>query len=130
MADIEIVKEWLDKADEDFNFADANLREESTFYAQICFHFQQSAEKYLKAFIVARDLEFEKTHNLIYLLKICARQEAVLSNLSDECEFLNAFYIEARYPVHWPISHTREKASQAREAASRVAKAIKDTLLK
>jgi ribosome-associated protein YbcJ (S4-like RNA binding protein) len=52
MADPSIVREWLDKADEDFRFAEANLREGSEFYAQICFHFQQAAEKYLKAFII------------------------------------------------------------------------------
>ena len=38
-----------DKADDDFNFATANLREGSEFFSQICFHFQQTAEKYLKA---------------------------------------------------------------------------------
>ncbi len=49
MADLKIVNEWLSKADEDFHFAVANLKEGSNFYAQICFHFQQAAEKYLKA---------------------------------------------------------------------------------
>lgn len=49
MADPAVVREWLHKADEDFRFAEANLREESEFYAQLCFHFQQAAEKYLKA---------------------------------------------------------------------------------
>ena len=78
MADPKIVNEWLDKADEDFNFAEANLHEESTFYAQICFHFHQAAEKYFKAFIVAYDLEFEKIHNLITLVKICSKREPIL----------------------------------------------------
>ncbi len=66
MADPKLVHEWLNKADEDFNFADANLKNGSTFYAQICFHFHQAAEKYLKAFIVAYDLELEKTHNPVH----------------------------------------------------------------
>lgn len=43
MADPAIVKEWLEKADEDFLFAETNLRGGSGFYAQICFHFQQAA---------------------------------------------------------------------------------------
>jgi len=29
MADPKIIQEWLSKADDDFNFADANLKEES-----------------------------------------------------------------------------------------------------
>jgi len=100
MADPKVVKEWLDKADEDFNFARINLEEDNKFYSQICFHFQQAAEKYLKAFIVAYDLEFEKMHNLIILLKICGKKESSLLSLKDKCELLNTAYIDTRYPVH------------------------------
>jgi HEPN domain-containing protein len=61
MAEPRLIDEWLKKAEEDYQFA-ASVREDSTFYAQICFHFHQAAEKYLKAFIVARDLDFQKIH--------------------------------------------------------------------
>jgi len=71
MVDDEIVKEWIEKADEDFEFALVNFREEKPFFAQICFHFQQAAEKYLKAYIISRDLEFRMIHELPMLLKIC-----------------------------------------------------------
>ena len=54
MADPKIVMEWLKKADEDYGFA-LSVVEDSTFYAQICFHFHQAAEKYLKAYIIAND---------------------------------------------------------------------------
>lgn len=97
MVDFRIIKEWLYKSNEDFGFADANLREDSTFYALICFHFHQAAEKYLKAFIIANNLEFEKTHNLIALLKSSGKIEPALSPLLEECEFLN--YILYRYPL-------------------------------
>jgi len=55
MAEPQIIREWLKKADEDFDFADSVL-EDTTFYAQICFHFHQAAEKYLKAFVCLRTL--------------------------------------------------------------------------
>ena len=58
MVDIEIVREWIEKAEEDFEFAKMNLEERKPFCAQICFHFQQSAEKYLKAYVVSHELEF------------------------------------------------------------------------
>jgi HEPN domain-containing protein len=48
MADPSVINEWLKKADEDFGFA-VSVIEDSTFYAQICFHFHQAAEKYLKS---------------------------------------------------------------------------------
>ena len=45
MVDIEIIRDWVKKADEDFQFAVLNLKEQNPFYAQICFHFHQAAEK-------------------------------------------------------------------------------------
>ncbi len=64
MADHQIIVEWMKKADEDFEFA-ASIIDDSSFYAQICFHFHQAAEKYLKSFIIAHGLEFRKIHDLI-----------------------------------------------------------------
>ncbi len=75
MADRRIVEEWINKADDDFNFASVNLDKENRFYGQICFHFHQAAEKYFKAFIIAYDLEFEKVHDLVRLQKLCAQKE-------------------------------------------------------
>lgn len=110
MADPKVVREWLIKADEDFDFARINLEEGTNFYAQICFHFQQASEKYLKSYIIAFDLEFEKMHNLMNLLKICVKKEPYLLSLMDKCELLNTAYIDTRYPVHWPTEYTKEKA--------------------
>jgi len=104
MADIEIISDWLRRADEDFQFAVVNLKEQKSFYAQICFHFQQAAEKYLKAYVVANELEFIKIHDLPLLLKICSSKDSSLDILRDACEYLNAFYVETRYPVHWPTN--------------------------
>ncbi len=130
MVDPRVVNEWLDKANEDFDFADANLREESTFYAQICFHFHQAAEKYLKTFIIANDLEFEKIHNLITLLKSSSKIESSLSSLLEACEFLNTSYIDTRYPVYWPTNYTKEKALKAKESAKKIGETIKELLKK
>lgn len=130
MANPKIVREWLCKADEDFNFARLNLEEGNNFYAQICFHFQQAVEKYLKSFIVAHDLEFEKMHNLIILLKICAKKEPSLISLMDKCELLNTAYIETRYPVHWPTDYTRDKALKMQEAAVNISQTIKEWLVR
>lgn len=128
MVDLKIVQEWLDKADEDFNFAVASLEDELEFFPQICFHFQQAAEKYLKAFIVAHELEFKKLHSLRALLKICFEYEKGLSSLKDACETLDEFYIETRYPVHWPTKFTKSDAVEAKKAAKVIGQKIKETL--
>ena len=100
MVDIDIVRECLAKADEDFGFASVNLKEGKTFFAQICFHFQQAAEKYLKAFIIAHELTFRKIHDLLLLLQICLSKDSSFERLREDCEFLNTFYVDTRYPVH------------------------------
>jgi HEPN domain-containing protein len=127
MVEPKLIQEWLEKADEDLNFA-ASIVEDSTFYAQICFHFQQAAEKYLKALIVADDLEFQKIHDLVTILKICLGRRPALAGLMSDCKLLNRFYTDTRYPVHWPTDYTKDKAIQAQAAAERIRDAIKACL--
>ncbi len=91
MVDRHIIEEWLRKADEDFGFASSVIHD-TTYFAQICFHYQQSAEKYLKAFIVAYELDFKKIHDLIILLDTCRLKDSKLSEIEEECNFLNRFY--------------------------------------
>lgn len=129
MVDTSLVTEWLAKADEDLEFGRVNLEERKNFFAQICFHFQQAAEKYLKAFIVAKEIEFKKIHDLGLLLKMAARVDTSLEELKEDCEYLGAFYIEARYPVHWPTNFTRDEADKAYKAALRIQKVIKERLI-
>src|SRR4030066_432903 len=128
MADPKVVREWLAKAGEDLDFAKINLEEDNKFYSQICFHFQQAVEKYLKAFIVAYDLEFEKMLNLIVLLKICGKKDSSLLSLMEECELLNAAYIDTRYPVHWPTDYSKKKTLEMQRAAEKIAEVIKRVL--
>lgn len=128
MADPAVVKEWLHKADEDFRFAEANLREESEFYAQLCFHFQQAAEKYLKAYIIGMNLTFDRVHDLVRLLKTCSAHSPEFGELTEECILLNTAYIETRYPVHWPTDYTFETAQEACRAAEKIAEMVRKGL--
>jgi len=121
--------EWIEKADEDFNFASLNLSDPSNpFYAQICYHLQQAAEKYLKAYIVAYKLKFKKIHDLLELLRICMEREPSFSSLSQECEFLTDYYIDTRYPVHWPTNVNRKEAKEAKSSAEKIGTFVKNLL--
>jgi HEPN domain-containing protein len=120
MVDIEIIREWIEKADEDFEFALINFREKEAFFAQICFHFEQSAEKYLKSFIVAMDLPFRKTHDLQILLQECQTVDPSFVQLHEACEHLTTYYTETRYPVHWPTQFSREEAERAFQFAETI----------
>jgi len=128
MADIAIVRECIQKADEDFEFALVNLKERKPFIGHICFHFQQSAEKYLKAYVVARELEFRKTHDLAALLKICVSSSPSFEQLDQDCEYLNTFYVETRYPVHWPTNFSENEAQRSCQAAENIKDVVKNEL--
>lgn len=129
MADRKVVAEWLERAKEDFEFASANLRDPKTgYFGPICFHFQQAAEKYLKAFIVAKGLKFEKIHDLDSLRQICVASNASFVSLEEACIFLSDFYLEARYPLIVPVEITREDAEKALQAAETIKTLIGESL--
>lgn len=50
-------KEWIEKAHED-ELAAADLFKKSHLYAPACFHYQQMAEKYLKALLIYQEKSF------------------------------------------------------------------------
>jgi len=128
MVDFEIIREWVQKADDDFEFARVNFEERTSFFAQISFHFQQSAEKYLKAYIIAHELQFRKIHDLPALLRICNSEDSSFSQLKEDCEYLTTFYVETRYPVHWPTHFSQEETEKAFQAAKRIRFFIKKKL--
>ena len=57
---------WVERASRDLLVAkyELNRMEGEVITEAVCFHSQQSAEKYLKAFLMYHKHNFEKTHNL------------------------------------------------------------------
>jgi HEPN domain-containing protein len=64
----------------------------------VCYHCQQAAEKYLKAFLVYNDQEPLKTHDLIEIVKLCNNFDKDFLLLSPKCEYLIPFATRTRYP--------------------------------
>jgi HEPN domain-containing protein len=61
--------EWVEKAEGDWNAArQLNRVRKDPNYDSVCFHCQQSVEKYLKARLEEAGVNFPKTHDLIKLL--------------------------------------------------------------
>jgi HEPN domain-containing protein len=58
----DLVREWVEKAEGDFHSAERELRaRKAPNYDAACFHPQQCAEKYLKAFLVHRRISFRQS---------------------------------------------------------------------
>jgi len=88
--------QWISKAEEDLLVVKQLMAAEILVKGAIAYHCQQSAEKFLKAFLVFHGVEIVKTHNIEFLLEQCKRidinfSEIVPGNLTD-------FGVEVRYP--------------------------------
>ena len=64
--------EWVDKAEGDLATARRELRaRKAPNYDAVCFHAQQAAEKYLKAYLQDQNQSPPRVHDLIELLALC-----------------------------------------------------------
>lgn len=119
-----IVQEWLELAQSDLNIAkeDAGKKERFGYVGFLC---QQATEKFLKAYIIAFELEFLKTHDLETLLETCILKDPDFGRLRIPCRLLTPFYIETRYPDFVEISKLRGKnVKDALKYAEEIAKFV------
>ncbi|MDP2741254.1 MAG: HEPN domain-containing protein [bacterium] len=112
-------QEWFDIADNELNFARAGLEELNAFYPQVCFLCQQSTEKYLKGFLVYSKKKFLKIHDLIQLIKLCAKIDKDFLNLLEKVDILDQYYLVSRYPLEYPPAG-KEQAKEALETATNI----------
>jgi len=98
--DIEYIYEW-------FRFADRNLgiaeHLEATYHPKpledICFNCHQSAEKYLKGYLIYHSSAMPpRTHNLMELSALCAVYDGCFKELAKACSSLNLYAISPKYP--------------------------------
>jgi HEPN domain-containing protein len=64
----------------------------------ICFHCQQSAEKYLKALLQEWGLVPPRIHDLVKLLILLLPRDATLGSLKRQLTSLSNYAVEFRYP--------------------------------
>lgn len=126
MVDFSIVAQWLEKAAKDLSIAATDIKD-SKRAEYVAFNCQQSAEKYLKAYIIANDLKFKYTHDLVELLRICVEKDKDFNKLKRYVEELTPFYIESRYP-DLVGAITYERARLALSVAKKIAKFVEDKI--
>ncbi len=117
--EIEVSKQWIAKAKNDLLNVDNNLKAEEIPFDTVCFHCQQAAEKFLKAYLVANGNSFPITHDLILILENILPLNASAEVLRDYLALLMPYAVEIRYPDDW-FMPTEEDAKEAREAVSHV----------
>jgi HEPN domain-containing protein len=108
----DLVLGWLKKAASDLVAMRASAQAGALDAA--CFHAQQAAEKYLKAYLAESEREILHTHNLYKLVTLCAETDSSFRELIDTAEMLTPFAVAARYDTDfWPTSGTVEQAERS-----------------
>jgi HEPN domain-containing protein len=102
--EIEDVMEWIELADTDLYSAKILNGAARKPYEIICYHCAQATEKYLKAFLTYRDIIPEKTHNLLFLNKLCIEKDNDFQEITTLCDFLNRFSNDIRYPHKYEVN--------------------------
>ena len=93
---VNFIKQWLIKANEDLLVVEKLIEFEIIANASACFHCQQAAEKFLKAFLICNGIEIQKTHNIEFLLSECSDIDSDF--ISIDPKELSDFGVDARYP--------------------------------
>ena len=99
------------------------------YASTICFHAQQAVEKYLKALLACKGVDFPRTHDVDFLLAECRK---VSPGQFDQVDLksLTDFGVSIRYPDDFyvpDLSETRYYGQVAREIGAIVLGLIKSS---
>jgi HEPN domain-containing protein len=122
MSKINIAEGTFRIAESDLAAADLIFRSGFDFQNRLAFtHYQQAAEKYLKALLFLRDIEVPKTHDLDTLQVMCIQLEPTLPKV--ELLIFRDFGNQVRYsdlifdgPTPQDLQYARERCLEVREA--------------
>jgi len=118
--------EWTAKAAADLATAQREIAvEDEPNYDAVCFHAQQSAEKYLKAIMVEIGMRVPRIHDLEALVNLLIDQFPDLERILRYARMLSAMAVEVRYPG---MSADEDDASESLKAAVAIHEAVMEIL--
>lgn len=120
--------EWFKKGDSDLRSAEILIKEEHPPTDTACFHCQQAAEKYLKGYLTLQKVDFLKSHDLDYLLKLCKESNHKFVDYEEAALVLNKYGIEPRYPADIPVYYSVEETKAAIKLAKEIIRFIKKVI--
>lgn len=116
-------QEWQRIASMDMSSAEYLLNMHPVPVEIICYHCQQSAEKYLKGYLVLCGMTPPKIHDLDELCKLCSEYSDSFEDIADQCSDLTVYGVQPRYPMESMLEE------QDMRQALTSAKAIQDFVL-
>jgi HEPN domain-containing protein len=126
---------WLTQAKDEFQDAD-DLRKRGRFYLAL-FHFQQAAEKALKAYLYlkVKSIEVFYTHSIDDLLEMTVDIDSDFKEVA-QAKKLDKYYIPTRYPNGLPggvpsrYFDDPKEGREAMELAKRVIELVEKKMMK
>lgn len=123
-----MVERWLKKAESDFKIGIDELHTEEPATDMVCFHMQQCAEKYLKAYLTLKGQVFRRTHNIAELIKLCQIQDKDFEQLNHiNADKLTRHAVEVRYPEDF-FFPTVEETNACMEITKKIREFVKGKL--
>jgi len=117
--DIELARQWIEKADHDLVTARAVLALPDGPTDTPCFHAQQAVEKALKSLLTAHGVKFKRIHDLVAHFDAAVPRLPELKAYREQIAELAYFAIHIRYPAD-SADPTRDEAEAAVRLAERV----------
>ena len=123
----EVTREWISKAEGDYRSAEVLLYQiEIPEIDTACFHCQQCAEKYVKAFLTEHDIDFPRNHDLVRLLGLCLTVDGSFEKIRDHLRRLENYGVIIRYPgLTVPLEMAKEAFENATRARDFIRKKLK-----
>lgn len=118
-----IYSEWFEFARRDLESAKFLLNMYPKPIEIICYHCEQSAEKYLKGYLIKSDNKVERTHDLVLLNNKCKVLDESFDMIEDECIELVPYGVQVRYPYQLEVME--EDMLSAIKCAEKIEKFIK-----
>ncbi len=122
---LDLAAQWVAKAEQDFLAVKKPIISEPIPWSVVCFHCQQVAEKYLKAYLVTQRIAFPRTHNLLHLIDLIEQPPDFVGNLRETLITLNDFAVASRYPDDW-WEPSEEDGTEAVQHAQKVRDTIRE----
>jgi HEPN domain-containing protein len=96
--DKDLIIKWINYAKAGLAAAIELFSENQILYKIVCYHCQQSAEKIMKAYMLALDVEITKTHNLEKLNSIIQNYDSTIYHSTIFLNELSRYASTTRYP--------------------------------
>lgn len=131
---VSVVREWVEKAENDLKNAAYTLKMGVDCPTDtVCFHAQQCVEKYLKAWLVFKAIEFPRTHDIGELIALSADFVAFEISIAEQRQLTNYATI-TRYPGNYEpilLAEARKAVAMAQRIRREIRKLLpKETLRK